>query len=181
MRSLETLTRVLLTFSGFVVFLILAVGSDDPGGGGYSGASHYPTAQEIGRRVALSWAESNSPELARKIRQVQARRDHAESEMHRLENMREQFPQDADRTTERIEEWSQVLTELDAALEAARDHSSHAYQLNQRDGKDAGVALSEAYRQWSPMADQAIAHAKKQRMRTDGSEIHLKPEDNDKP
>ena len=177
MRSLGTLTRVLLTFFGFAVFLILALGTDDPGGGSYSGGSQYPTAQEIGRRVALSWAESNSPDLAKKIRQVQARKDHAESEIYRLENMREQFPQDADRTTARIEEWNQVLAELDAALEAVRDHSSQAYQLNQRDGKDAGVALSAVYRQWSPMADQAIGRAKKLRMRTDGSEIQLQPED----
>ncbi|MFY9821037.1 MAG: hypothetical protein WAM82_06630 [Thermoanaerobaculia bacterium] len=165
MKYPHHLTRALLTFFGFAAFIMLAFGSrQSHHDSDYSAYS--PPPEVVGRENALTWAKSNSADLKKKIYQVEMRRNHAQSEVRKLETLKEQFPADANKTEERRKEWQRVVIELDSALTAVTQSASSAYLAHRRDGENSGAVLGEVYSQWGPTADRAIALAKKQRAKS---------------
>lgn len=154
--------RALLTIFGFAVFVLLAVGStgDKPA---YSPA---PPPEVVGQENALTWAKSNSADLATKIQELETGRSHAQSEVYRLESLKRQFPAQASKITGVISEWQQVVIELDSALTAVEQDVSEAYVAHQVQGKDKDAVLGQVYDKWRPKADQAIALAKKQQAKS---------------
>src|ERR1043166_3668685 len=163
MKSPHHLARALLTFFGCAAFLMLALGSADP----KPDYSTYSTPPEIvGQENALTWVKTRSPDIAKRIRQLEMRRDNAQCEVRALENLKEQFPVYASKTEEKIKEWQRVIIDLDSALTALTESASAAYHAHQAEGKDSGVVLEKVYSQWSPRAERAIALAKKQRTKS---------------
>jgi hypothetical protein len=163
MKSPHHQARVLLTFFGLAAFLIMALGSNNPNDPRrHDHSTSSPSPEDVGLENAMIWAKANSTALAKKLQQVEMRRNHARSEVRKLEILKKQFPAEANKTEERIKEWQGVVSELDLALAAVAQSASAAYLAHQRDGKNSGTVLDEVYRQWSPKADRAIALAKKQ-------------------
>jgi hypothetical protein len=80
MNSPHHLARALLTFFGFAAFLMLALGSNDSRHS-YSPSYYSPPPEVVGQEIALTWAKVNSADLAKKIHQVEMRRNHAQGEV----------------------------------------------------------------------------------------------------
>lgn len=167
MKSLSDRTRALLTIFGFAAFGTLALGSD--GCGSKRDPILPPAPQEVGHERALSWAKTSSADLAKKMQEIESERGNAQSEVYRLEALEKQFPDQASDISGTVKEWQQVVIELNTAMTAAEDGITKAYVLRQTKGKAGDGVLEEVYDQWSPKADEALALARRQRSKSEGS------------